>query len=425
MSPLSVTMQHPENHELSMKDSFVGFYSPNEELLQQIWSSENTIFIFDTNVLLNLYGYAEQTRDDFYKIVRELEDKVWLPYQVGLEYQRRRLDVIKNEKSVFKDVDNCLAKIQKVFDNDFKSLSLQRRFPKLAENTEKLEAQINKSIADYKKSVKYWNDKQPCVRSHDPIRAQLDTLFDGKLGEAPESQKWLDDIYKEGKERFEKLIPPGFKDAVKDKAPDSHFIYNGLSYERQYGDLILWKQIIAKGSAQNIKSVVFVTDDSKEDWWYQLTSNGKKIVGPLAELRAEIYREAQADDFHMYTTSEFMKDGQKYLNIGLSEGSISDVVHVLSEHENSTTLPTRKYVRKRATIEPRVRYKIVDDKLSSALEAYQAEDYLSNYYSQLADMELPRFSERYRSALMKEIMTRYRKNNENDDDDDDCEPEPV
>ncbi|HCG5537620.1 TPA: DUF4935 domain-containing protein [Vibrio parahaemolyticus] len=408
-----------------MKNSFLGFYSPNDDLLQQTWSSESTIFVFDTNVLLNLYGYAEQTRDDFYKIIHELEDKVWLPYQVGLEYQRRRLDVIKNEKSIFKDVDNYLAKIQKVFDSDFKSLSLQRRFPKLAENTEKLEAQISKSVADYKKSVKYWNDKQPCVRSHDPIREKLDILFDQKLGEPPVNQEWLDNVYKEGKERFEKLIPPGFKDAAKDKSPDSHFVYNGLSYERQYGDLILWKQIIEKSSSENIKSVVFVTDDSKEDWWYQLSSNGKKIVGPLAELRAEICREANTETFHMYTTSEFMKDGQKYLNVGLNEDSISDVVHVQNEHENLTIAPLRKYVRKRPVYTQRYIAHKYDETLDEKLEAFQAEKYFNKYLSSyLEEKELTLPREKYRAALIDEILARRRRN-KRDDDDDDGEPDPA
>jgi hypothetical protein len=129
-----------------MKDVFKGFYSIDSEVLKELWKDEKTLFVFDTNVLLNLYGYAKQTRDDFFSILDAVNDKLWIPYHVGLEYQRRRLSIIKNEKVVFNEIESNLDKIQKVFKGDFEKLALKRRFPKLFENTEKLEKEINKSI---------------------------------------------------------------------------------------------------------------------------------------------------------------------------------------------------------------------------------------------------------------------------------------
>ncbi|WP_370622862.1 PIN-like domain-containing protein [Vreelandella alkaliphila] len=52
--------------------------------------------MFDTNVLLNLYGYAKQTREDFFSILQSINEKLWIPYHAGLEYQRRRLNIIRN-----------------------------------------------------------------------------------------------------------------------------------------------------------------------------------------------------------------------------------------------------------------------------------------------------------------------------------------
>jgi hypothetical protein len=112
-----------------MKSMFKGFYNLSEDELKDIWKNEKTIFVFDTNVFLNLYGYAKQTRYDFFKIVKALGNKVWIPYHVGLEYQRRRLDVIKNEKGIFNDIENNLVKIQKVFKGDFEQLALKCRVP--------------------------------------------------------------------------------------------------------------------------------------------------------------------------------------------------------------------------------------------------------------------------------------------------------
>lgn len=307
-----------------MRDCFKGFYNPTEDLLQAAWTCEETLFVLDANVLLNLYGYAEQTREDFFDLLESLGEKLWIPYHVGLEYQRRRLEIIRDEKAIFNKINDNLEKIDKVFRGDFEQLALKRRFPRLHENTEKLHKEIGKSISSYKKSVSYWDDKQPCVRSHDPIRKKLNELTAGKVGEAPQDQVWLDNLYKEGKERYENKIPPGYKDNIKSKSENDSFSYNGLKYDRQYGDLILWKQLINKAKDEEIKNVIFITDDSKEDWWYILESKGKKQIGPHADLQGEIYREANLDIFHMYNTSSFLESGKRILNIGVHDSSIQD-----------------------------------------------------------------------------------------------------
>ena len=307
-----------------MKDFFKGFYNPTDELLEEAWGSDGTLFVFDTNVLLNLYGYAEQTRGDFFDLLDSLGDKIWVPFHVGLEYQRRRLEVIRDEKAIFNKINDNLEKIEKVFRGDFEQLALKRRFPKLHENTEKLNKDISKSISSYKKSVTYWDDKQPCVRSHDSIREKLNELTDGRVGSPPESQEWLNEVYKEGEERYQNKIPPGYKDFNKSKSDDNTFSYNGLKYDRQYGDLILWKQLIQKAKDEHVKNVIFVTDDSKEDWWYILESRGKKQIGPHANLQSEIYREAGLNIFHMYNTSTFLESGKKILKLGVHDSSIKD-----------------------------------------------------------------------------------------------------
>jgi hypothetical protein len=310
--------------EKPLRDCFKGFYNPTDELLQDAWSSDETLFVFDTNVLLNLYGYAEQTRDDFFNLLSSLGDKLWIPYHAGLEYQRRRLEVIRDEKAIFNKINDNLEKIEKVFLGDFEQLALKRRFPKLHENTEKLSKEISRSVSSYKKSVAYWDDKQPCVRSHDSIRERLNELTNSKVGPPPENQGWLDELYKEGEERYQNKIPPGYKDVNKSKSEQNSFSYDGLKYDRQYGDLILWKQLIDKAKDDNIKNVIFVTDDSKEDWWYILESRGKKQIGPHANLQSEIYREAQLDLFHMYNTSTFLESGKLILKQGVHDSSIKD-----------------------------------------------------------------------------------------------------
>ncbi|EHH1109122.1 hypothetical protein J7H87_002281 [Vibrio parahaemolyticus] len=308
-----------------MKSTFKNFYNLTDSEVSEVWNSEDTLVVFDTNVFLNLYGYTEQTRADFFKVLDGIKKNLWIPYHVGLEYQLQRLSVISAEKKVFSKIDANLGKLTNVFKSDFAELSLNNKFPKLHEKTIKLEKDIKKLISDYKRSAEHWNKEQACVRSHDAVRAKLNDYFDGRVGSRPHTQEYLNSIYEEGKERYENQIPPGFYDSVKEKRSRPEFYSDGLRYERKYGDLIIWKQIIDRAKDNDIKNVIFVTDDKKPDWWFEINSNGTKTIGPQAELQAEIYREAGINKFHMYDTSTFLSDGTRLLSIEIDSGSLDDI----------------------------------------------------------------------------------------------------
>jgi len=324
-----------------MKKAFPGFYSPSEEELKKAWMDENTLFVFDSNTLLNLYGYAKQTREDFFSILEVIKERIWIPYHVGLEYQRRRLNVVKNEKAVFRNIDGLLEQIEKILDNEFPKLGLGQRFPKLHENTNKLHEDIKKSLSNYKKSVTHWDDKQPCVIGHDDIRDKLNSFFDNKIGPPPCNQEEIDQIAKEGVLRYENETPPGYKDKVKDKDLESStYEYAGISYERKYGDLIIWKQLLKKVSDENeIKAVIFVTDDAKEDWWYILESRGEKTIGPRAELREEIANEAGVKIFNIYNTSGFLEAGEQLLEVKVNDESITDADRSFNATKHINSFP--------------------------------------------------------------------------------------
>lgn len=307
-----------------MKKSFPGFYNPSDDELKKIWKSKKTLFVFDTNTLLNLYGYATLTKDDFFTILSEISDQIWIPYHVILEYQRRRLAIIRNEKAIFPKIDKCLNKIENIFTKDFKELELHRRFPSVDKNTKKLHDEMKKLITNYKRSVTHWDKKQPCVRSHDSIREKLHTILDGKIGEIPKDQEWLNEIYKKGEKRYENKVPPGYKDNGKENNHQSTFSYSNLDYESKYGDLIIWNQLLEKAKDKEIDSIILVTDDAKEDWWYIIDSNGKKKIGPRAELREEICRESTIKIFEMYNTSNFLDNSKTILKIDISDESIND-----------------------------------------------------------------------------------------------------
>ena len=159
-----------------MKRSFSGFYSPTSEEIRKAWLDENTVFIFDTNVLLDIYSYKEITREDFFSSLEKLKGNIWIPFHVGLEYQRNRLKVISAAKAVFRHAKKELNNIRGLKDKE-KIKSITDMFPSLLDKTSKLSEEIDKLIDDYENYLTELDDKQPCVRSHDKIREKLNDLF--------------------------------------------------------------------------------------------------------------------------------------------------------------------------------------------------------------------------------------------------------
>jgi hypothetical protein len=77
-----------------MRDLFPGFYYnyPQGEELSKLW--REAIFVFDANMLLNVYRYSPVALERYFELLDKLQKQVWLPYQVVSEYQENRETVI-------------------------------------------------------------------------------------------------------------------------------------------------------------------------------------------------------------------------------------------------------------------------------------------------------------------------------------------
>lgn len=311
-----------------MKDLFKGFTSPSDEAIEAAWKSDQTIFVFDTNVFLNLYGFEQQTRKDFFTTAQKLQEKVWIPFHVGLEFHNQRLNVISREKKIFQDLNDITERLLTKLRADLAEHKLQTKFPKIQELSEQLISSVESAVSDFRTNIEPWDKKQPGIRSSDEVLAKMYQITENRVGNPPVDQKWLDDIYDEGQTRYERRIPPGFKDVGKDHINNTapEFFHDKLRYLRKFGDLIIWKQIIHHTSTTPIKNVFFITDDTKEDWWAIMKSSGSKVIGPLEALRTEIYSGSSVELFHMYSTSDFLSNAQKLLHIKVRDSSINDAI---------------------------------------------------------------------------------------------------
>jgi hypothetical protein len=59
-----------------MRDIFPGHYRPTDDELKAIW--KDCVFVFDANVLLNLYRYPKYTKADFIALLDQLKERVWI-----------------------------------------------------------------------------------------------------------------------------------------------------------------------------------------------------------------------------------------------------------------------------------------------------------------------------------------------------------
>jgi hypothetical protein len=124
----------------------------------------------------------------------------------------------------------------------------------------------------------------------------------------------LKELYKEGDKRYETKIPPGFADSKK-------------AHPEKYGDFIIWKQILEFAKNEE-KSVIFVTNDEKEDWW--LIKHGEKLQ-PHPKLKKE-FNNFTGQEYHSYTLSQFLEYAEEYLKTPIDSSVIEEVKSTQKNH---------------------------------------------------------------------------------------------
>jgi DNA-binding NarL/FixJ family response regulator len=305
-----------------MKENFVGYYRPSDNVLSRLW--KNATFMLDANVLLNLYRYPKEARDDLLKVFTQIADRLWIPHQVALEYQVNRLGVIAEQVRRYDEVKDVLKDVKQRLEAEFGKLQLKRRHSSIS--PDKFLEKVSNIFDEFVTDLEALRKEQPDVFDEDKLRDEVDLLFKGRVGSPPESQAELDKIYEEGKVRYDQKCPPGYEDRGKAK-PDERevYVHRNLVFRREYGVLILWYQIIKEAGTRDLKDVIFITDDDKEDWWWIVESKGKKIIGPRPELVEELSSKAGVSSFYMYNSERFLEFAKKYLGIQVKPESIHQV----------------------------------------------------------------------------------------------------
>ncbi|QIO53467.1 DUF4935 domain-containing protein [Rhizobium leguminosarum bv. trifolii] len=301
-----------------MREQFSAFYKPDEAALANMWKS--CVFVVDANVLLNLYRYQPKSRDDLLKVLEKVKERLWVPHQAAMEYQRNRLRVINDQRQSFGTVKTQIQESYHELDTRLKKLNLSGRHAQI--DLVPFLAQTKKLFDRFESKLDELEQKQPGIHDHDQVRQQLDDLLGGVIGDAPD-QGVVDDTAKEGRERYKHLMPPGYKDEAEKK--NEFYTFDGVRYPAMFGDLILWRQIIAKAKDADGKPFILITDDQKEDWWLKV---GGQTIGPQPELVSEIMREAKIAGFHMYNVARFLAFAPQMLDVQVKKSSIEDAQEI-------------------------------------------------------------------------------------------------
>lgn len=265
-----------------MREKFPGWYPRKPDEIVKLW--DTAIFVPDANVLLHCLRHPAAVRDELLRLFEVLGDALWIPYQVGLEFHRNRLDVQFGAQdtydSLIKDQENAIEKARE-------RLRQVRAHPTIDVPREL--AALDMFMADFKARMEAARAVHPSSEIDEAV-VRLTKILGDRIGDKWKPEQFVA-LKKEGEDRYSKKIPPGYKDNKKD----------GGEFDK-FGDLIIWKDIMSKAKAEN-RPIIFISDDVKEDWWW--IHRGRKI-GPRPEL-VEEFHTASGQDFHIYEFSQFLR----------------------------------------------------------------------------------------------------------------------
>lgn len=299
-----------------MRSVFPEQFRPTTEGFGSMWSE--AIFAVDANVLLNLYRYSPETRNELEKALRAVQERLFIPHQAAKEFLRNRLTVTASQAEEYTKAIKTITELASTLANKKKHPFLgEDKLPSFNDHVKQLVQQLEIQKLTLLNRL-----------TNDEILEFAESVFEGKTG-APFDEEKVKEIAATGETRYQNEVPPGYKDGKKDVSDDPY---------RKYGDLIVWLQIIKEAKSQQ-KPVIFITDDKKEDWWLEQSG---RTIGPRTELRQEFISEV-SNDFWMYTVDKFIEEAARTNNTAVSDQVIAEIIEVSNEVRAERNFDSRQH----------------------------------------------------------------------------------
>lgn len=281
-------------------------------LLERCWmmktikeklEAKQTIVVCDANVFLEIYSYSPGYCEYALSCLEAVKDYIVMPSMVEIEYTKhfqkmfRKMNNRINDarKSLLQQIDNannnCMSTISNIERIGFSEIDELKDI--LSQQYELMSSKVEDFFDDRSQALELlsnsWGDEDHVFSLYENIKRKKNIM-------PGFSQSELYLLCEQGKKRYEKSIPPGYRDNDKD----------GLG---KYGDYIWWKEVI-RYSEINHCDVILVTDDVKEDWWHK-NENGTR------EFRNELIKEfgRSKQNIEAYTTKQFYEIVKNEFNI--------------------------------------------------------------------------------------------------------------
>jgi len=295
-----------------MRELYKWYFPLDEKDISSIW--EEGVLTLDTNVLLDLYRYHENTRKALLRSLKDFNGRIWICGQVAEEFFRNRKQVIVTSGSGYNDAERCIADIQKTCETSILKLKNNRIMPD--EFSDRLNKAIDGVLSDSRQRIEDSRNEHPNYLEEDPILDDICDLFAGEVGSTFEVNE-LSIALKEAKRRQDNNIPPGYKDSSKEG-------------DKPYGDYLMWRQMLDYAKEKNVK-MVFVTSEQKEDWWEKVSG---KTIGPRYELIKEFYQETN-QPILFYRTDRFLEFALNRAGDQTSTEAVKEIREIAKQRHKS------------------------------------------------------------------------------------------
>ncbi|MGW6140972.1 PIN-like domain-containing protein [Streptomyces sp. NPDC055140] len=302
--------------------------SPSEDGPERAQFFTQGIVVLDTNVLLSLYEYTPAAREQVLTALQSVQQRLWLPHQVGLEFVQNRHRVIIGRKKALEDASKALQKKlgearTAILDARKQVQGLLIKYAQDVSAKQALESEISdqtvkallddwsKTLGDHVQQLKAYDLAISSVNRGDPVLSQVAALFGDKVAAPPDAAEIRRRVDEAATYRFPNEIPPGFADAGKGTPLASS------------GDFLLWEETIEHmaGSADR-SQLLFVSNDTKDDW-YQPAGNGRGSR-PWPALASEL-RARTGAELRIETPGDFYRGVNRFLDAEIAEETYAEI----------------------------------------------------------------------------------------------------
>ncbi len=289
-------------------DDFEGYRTPTLDEFHAVLTGG--LVALDTNVLLNLYRYTDEARDDRFNVLERIREQLWVPHQALAEFWGSREGVLTDPRDTTK-TRSALVEL-----SDKGASLLRAWFNRVSLPPEhasrELLTTLNSAFDTVTSQLDEFDDGSAATEAardtnSDVVLQRLEQVLAGHVGLSLDKANHQEAV-EEGARRVEERRPPGYKDR---------------SRGDENGDYLVWEQLLCEATKRSC-DVLFVTADVKEDWWRVVRGEPR---GPRLELVAEM-RERVGHQLYMLRPTQFLDVSRRTLDVAVRDESVEDADRV-------------------------------------------------------------------------------------------------